>query len=201
VIYRSHPYLVLHVRTADSSARMAFLLEDVTALTAPVADAASFTDLGGGWLELLIIGAEKRLLAAQLARALTEERAMTVARSAEALVINSARFPDAVERQECVDELFLLSDRALGILLKHPDVPVPDELIAAEVLALHRRRGDMKNSIAWQIAWLDPAADGPQRSPTASVELTVRLAHSQWLRLTGGIPNSQAEASMLKTYR
>jgi hypothetical protein len=180
---------------------MALLLEDVSALVPPVADRAAFSDLGAGWLELLIVGADKGRLAAWLARALADGRATAVARSAEALVVSRAELPGPVEHDEYVQELLLLSGRALAILRAHPAGPVPGALVAAEVLALHRRRGDMERSIAWQITWLDPRAENPGRPPTVAVGLTARLAHGHWLRLTGGVPDRHAEVGMLESYR
>ena len=196
-----HPDFVLHVRTADSPARMSFLLHDVTALTPVTAAAASFSDLGQSWLELVIHGAEPTRLATWLATALHQKRAQSVTKAEESIVIRGSHISGAAARQRYGHDLAQLSDRALRILAGYPAAPVPGDLVAAEVLDVHRHRGDARRSLSWHIAWLARDTATFPGVPAPDIAVTARLAHSQWLRLTGGIPDHRAEVDMLRTCR
>lgn len=185
--------VALAVQLTELRARRPFLLDHVVRLVPTVACAAAFTDLGGCGIELLIEAPDVDAFTAWVAEIGRSDLVVSIRAVRDLAERSDGQQAAAVSAQYC-EAQYVLSARALHLLATHPPV-VPREVVAAEMWRLHTDTGRSLDSARWHVAWLRALGGGgpwPNRSEGSAL-LAARLAHGQWLRLTGGQPDHGAE--------
>lgn len=185
--------VALAVQLTELRARRPFLLDHVVRLVPTVARAAAFTDLGGCGIELLIEAPDVDAFTAWVAEIGRSDLVVSIRAMRDLAERSDGQQAAAVSAQYC-EAQYVLSARALHLLATHPP-ELPREVVATEMWRLHTDTGRPLDSARWHVAWLQALGGGgpwPNRSDGSAL-LTARLAHGQWLRLTGGQPAHGAE--------
>ena len=185
--------VALAVQLTELRARRPFLLDHVVRLVPTVARAAAFTDLGGCGIELLIEAPDVDAFTAWVAEIGRSDLVVSIRAMRDLAERSDGQQAAAVSAQYC-EAQYVLSVRALHLLATHP-AELPREVVATEMWRLHTDTGRPHESARWHMAWLRALGGGgpwPNHSDGSAL-LTARLAHGQWLRLTGGQPAHGAE--------
>ena len=186
--------VALAVQLTELQARRPFLLDHVVRLVPTVARAAAFTDLGGCGIELLIEAPDLDAFTAWVAQIGRSDLVVSIRAVRDLADRSDGQQPAVALRAQYREAQYGLSARALHLLATHPP-ELPREVVAAEMWRLHTDTGRPHESARWHVAWLRALGGGgpwPNRSDGSAL-LTARLAHGQWLRLTGGEPAHGAE--------
>lgn len=191
--------VALVVQLASPTARRPFLLERVAGLVPGTAAAAAFADRGDGAIELLIDRPRAGPFTSWMTGVVSAGHVTSVRAARGRTDRSDGLFDDPVERDRYRRHAYQLSGRALDLVARHPG-GIPTSMVAAELWRVHRRSATPVRTARWHVAWLRALVDdGPWPDATDDLAtLWSRLAHGQWLRLTGGVPHPSGEIDALE---
>jgi hypothetical protein len=191
--------VALVVQLTGATARRPFLLEGVAGLVPGTAAAAAYADRGDGAIELLIDRPHAGRFTSWMTAMVSAGHVASVRAARGRTDRSDGLFDDPVERDRYRRHSYQLSGRALDLLARHPG-GIPPSMAAAELWRVHRRSASPVRTAHWHVAWLRAlVGGGPWPDATDDVAAWwSRLAHGQWLRLTGGVPHPAGEIDALE---
>lgn len=188
----------LRVQLAAAEHRQAFLLGPVRRLMPRAAAGVSFADVGGHAVELLLDDVDASALQQWLVELQHSGMAAGLRALRDVPARSDGQFADRLERARYVQAQIATTRRALDLLAVH-GAEVPMAMILDELRLVHAGAANPQRSAVWHVTWLVALHRGgpwPEHAGGDALRLA-RVAHTQWLRLTGGEPDHDREIAAL----